>query len=85
MGEFTAVGILIAVLVVLCVVRMQKGRGRDERGDPSSTATRSPFSRGERRASSDDAAEREREKEAHYMRNFWSYDGSEQQEWNEEA
>lgn len=23
------------------------------------------------------------EREAHYMRNFWAYDGSEQKEWNE--
>lgn len=29
--------------------------------------------------------QREREREAHYMRNFWSYDGSEQQDWDEEV
>ena len=31
----------------------------------------------------DETTRYEREKEAHYMRNFWSYDGSEQQEWDE--
>lgn len=30
-----------------------------------------------------EAARREREREAHYMRNFWQYDGSEQQDWDE--
>ena len=27
--------------------------------------------------------EKERRKEAHYMRNFWNYDGSEQEEFEE--
>lgn len=31
----------------------------------------------------DEMTRHEREKEAHHMRNFWSYDGSEQQEWDE--
>ena len=31
----------------------------------------------------DDATLRSQEREAHYMRNFWSYDGSEQKEWDE--
>ena len=25
------------------------------------------------------------EREAHYMKNFWNYDGSEQQDWDEEG
>lgn len=29
--------------------------------------------------------QREREREAHYMRNFWDYDGSEQLDWDEEG
>ena len=30
-----------------------------------------------------DADERNRQREAYYMANFWSYDGSEQEEWQE--
>ena len=33
----------------------------------------------------DDPKRRERDRQAHYMRNFWSYDGSPQQEWDEES
>ncbi|MBE6764007.1 MAG: hypothetical protein E7553_06645 [Ruminococcaceae bacterium] len=34
--------------------------------------------------SRDDGAQ-ERARQAYYMRNFWNYDGSEQQEWDEQG
>ncbi len=33
----------------------------------------------------DEMSAREREKHAFYMSNFWNYDGTEQQEWDEDS
>lgn len=39
--------------------------------------------RRQRQVKAREAARHESQREAHYMRNFWSYDGSEQEEFDE--
>ncbi len=62
--------LLSVLLAVACALGIALAAIREEDGE-----TVPPYE--------DEEMRREREKEAHYMRNFWSYDGSEQQEWDE--
>ncbi len=62
------IAVLCVVIVALCaygVVRLCQEEDKEDAWYPEE----------------DESAVREREKEAHYRRNFWSYDGSEQQDW----
>ncbi len=78
------------MIVVLCLVIiaggavgvLQGGRKTDENAPKSAFKKDRPCCRKSNKTVQE---QREREKEAHYMRNFWNYDGSEQQEWDEEG
>ena len=58
----------IVTMLMLCIPWRRKGTK-----EPTSEAV-------EQQETADMQAQ---EREAHYMRNFWSYDGSEQKEWDE--
>ena len=63
---------LAVMLAAVCAVAVIGWRMTEE--GPASSAKRSL----------DDAAERQRAREAHYMHNFWSYDGTQQEDWRGE-
>ncbi len=70
--------ILSGFLIAMCAIGVILV-GKDDAKETATCTTKESTVRDQ----DDITAKREREKEAHYMRNFWSYDGSEQQEWDE--
>lgn len=69
--------LLCVVLIALCALGVAYlAEWTDERADERAE---------DRLQQENDMSLRERKKHAFYMSNFWNYDGTEQQEWDEDS
>lgn len=80
------VAVLAILLIGVCMIgiafvgRNDSSQAHRQHGVTPPAVSRRPS----RKGGADQALKREQEKQAHYMRNFWNYDGSEQQDWEDE-
>lgn len=79
--EWIIVTVCLLMLTACAALVVRTSRESDEKGENSDFEKDGNISREDCETAQE---QREREREAHYMHNFWNYDGSEQQDWDEE-
>ena len=79
--EWVIVAVCLLMLTACTALIVRTARENDEKGENGRFENDGNISREDCKTAQ---KRRERAKDAYYMRNFWNYDGSEQQDWDEE-